>query len=85
MSFETSRPAIYRQNLATGQREQLTNFKGLNGAPAWSPDGNTVAYWSDEGGEYNLWLAGSGSDAARATGRKSEYLSAHVAGGYISV
>ena len=30
VSFETSRPAIYRQNLLTGAREQLTNFQGLN-------------------------------------------------------
>ena len=28
VSFESGRPAIYRQDLATGQREQLTNFQG---------------------------------------------------------
>ncbi|MGD8174522.1 Tol-Pal system beta propeller repeat protein TolB [Marinimicrobium sp. ARAG 43.8] len=43
VSFETSRPAIFVQNLATGEREQLTDFQGLNGAPAWSPDGNQLA------------------------------------------
>lgn len=43
VSFETSRPAIFRQNLVTGAREQLTNFKGLNGAPAWSPDDKKLA------------------------------------------
>tara|TARA_B100000446_G_scaffold16724_1_gene14209 strand:- start:4053 stop:5330 length:1278 start_codon:yes stop_codon:yes gene_type:complete len=43
VSFETGRPAIFRQVLATAEREQLTNFKGLNGAPAWSPDGKTMA------------------------------------------
>ncbi len=37
VSFETTRPAIYRQNLRTGAREQLTNFKGLNNSPVWSP------------------------------------------------
>src|SRR5207244_7238449 len=25
-------------------------------APAWSPDGKTIAYFSDEGGEYQLHL-----------------------------
>ncbi len=24
--------------------------------PAWSPDGRQVAYWSDESGEYELWV-----------------------------
>lgn len=43
VSFETSRPAIFMQELATGRRTQLTNFQGLNGAPAWSPDGRKLA------------------------------------------
>jgi len=44
VSFETERPAIYVQNISTGKREQVTNFKGsLNGAPAWSPDGQKLA------------------------------------------
>lgn len=43
VSFETSRPAVFVQNLATGERRQVTNFKGLNGAPSWSPDGDKLA------------------------------------------
>ena len=43
VSFETGRPAVFRQNLVTGARQQLTNFKGLNGAPSWSPDGSKMA------------------------------------------
>lgn len=43
VSFETSRPAIFLQDLSTGNREQLTNFTGLNGAPSWSPDGKSLA------------------------------------------
>jgi TolB protein len=56
VSFETSRPAIYRQDLATGQREQLTNFKGLNGAPAWSPDGNSMAMVLSKDGSPDIYL-----------------------------
>ena len=43
VSFETGRPAIFRQQLTSGAREQLTNFRGLNGAPSWSPDGRKLA------------------------------------------
>lgn len=43
VSFETTRPAIYIQDLATGDRTQMTDFPGLNGAPVWSPDDKTLA------------------------------------------
>jgi TolB protein len=56
VSFETSRPAIYRQNLVTGAREQLTNFKGLNSSPAWSPDGNTMAMVLSKDGSPDIYL-----------------------------
>jgi TolB protein len=62
VSFETGRPAIYRQNLATAKREQLTSFKGLNGAPSWSPDGSTLAMVLSKDGNpelYSLDLATS--------------------------
>lgn len=32
--------------------------------PAWSPDGNTVAYWSDQSGEYELWLMDPSKESA---------------------
>ena len=60
VSFETGRPAIFRQNLATASRQQLTSFKGLNGAPSWSPNGeNLVLVLSKDGNPelYNLELA----------------------------
>ncbi|MEH6581012.1 MAG: Tol-Pal system beta propeller repeat protein TolB [Halioglobus sp.] len=56
VSFETTRPAIYRQNLLTGAREQLTNFRGLNGAPAWSPDGRTMAMVLSKDGSPDIYL-----------------------------
>lgn len=56
VSFETGRPAIFRQNLVTAKRQQLTNFKGLNGAPAWSPDGTKLALVLSKDGNPELYL-----------------------------
>ncbi|MCZ6831983.1 MAG: Tol-Pal system beta propeller repeat protein TolB [Gammaproteobacteria bacterium] len=56
VSFESTRPAIYRHDLSTGQRERLTNFKGLNGAPAWSPDGNSLAMVLSRDGSPDLYI-----------------------------
>lgn len=56
VSFETGRPAIFRQNLVTAQRRQLTNFTGLNGAPAWSPDGSQMAMVLSKDGNPEIYL-----------------------------
>lgn len=56
ISFETGRAAIFRQVLATGQREQLTNYKGLNGAPAWSPDGRSMAMVLSKDGNPEIYI-----------------------------
>ncbi|MEM9317357.1 MAG: Tol-Pal system beta propeller repeat protein TolB [Pseudomonadota bacterium] len=56
VSFETDRPAIFRQVLATGEREQLTNFRGLNSSPAWSPDGNSIAMVLSKDGSPDIYL-----------------------------
>jgi len=56
VSFESSRPAIYRQNLETGAREQLTNYPGLNGAPSFSPDGNALAMTLSKDGNPDIYV-----------------------------
>ena len=43
VSFETGKPVVYIQNLATGSRQVVANYKGNNSAPAWSPDGSQLA------------------------------------------
>ncbi len=41
-----------------GEFRNLTNSPGAHDRnPAWSPDGKTIAYYSDEGGEYQMVLA----------------------------
>ncbi|HKX31328.1 MAG TPA: winged helix-turn-helix domain-containing protein [Blastocatellia bacterium] len=44
---------------------QLTFATGLECEPAWSPDGNLIAYSSDSGGNFDIWVrpVGEGSPA----------------------
>ena len=56
VSFETGRAAIFSQNLFTGERQQLTNFQGLNGAPAWSPDGSKLAMVLSKDGNPEIYV-----------------------------
>jgi len=44
VSYENPRrTAIYVQDRFTGRRRVLASFEGINGAPAWSPDGKKIA------------------------------------------
>lgn len=56
VSFESNRPAIYSQTVATGQREKLTNFSGLNSAPSWSPDGRQLAMVLSKDGNPEIYI-----------------------------
>lgn len=56
VSFESGRPAIYIQHLATGKRERIQSFRGLNGAPAWSPDGNKLALVLSKDGNPEIYM-----------------------------
>src|SRR4029078_6805951 len=55
----------------------LTEGKGLDVFPAWSPEGSHVAYMSDSGGrrgDLEVWtIAADGSDATKLTDRATEY------------
>ena len=56
VSFEGGRPAIWRHKLRTGEREKLTNFSGLNSAPAWSPDGKRMAMVLSKDGNPDIYI-----------------------------
>ncbi|MGB6604913.1 MAG: Tol-Pal system beta propeller repeat protein TolB [Steroidobacteraceae bacterium] len=54
VSFENKRSGVYVQLVRSGERRLVSARSGVNGAPAWSPDGKRLA------------LALSGSDGAPA-------------------
>lgn len=56
VSFETGRPAIYMQDLASGERDTLAQFKGLNGAPSFSPDGKQMLLTASKDGNPEIYL-----------------------------
>lgn len=56
--FENDGSAIYIQSLATGQRRLVSARKGVNGAPAFSPDGGKLALTlSDVNGNLDIFVS----------------------------
>ncbi len=43
VSFESGRAEVFVQEVATGQRQRLSEGQGASSAPAWSPDGRRLA------------------------------------------
>jgi TolB protein len=57
VSFERdSRPAIYIHNIRDRTRQQVTDFRGLNGAPAFSPDGKKLAMVLSKDGNPEIYI-----------------------------
>ncbi|MFZ0256617.1 MAG: Tol-Pal system beta propeller repeat protein TolB [Gammaproteobacteria bacterium] len=56
VSFETNQPRVYVQELASGARQQVTAFPGLNSAPAWSPDGLRLALTLSKDGNPEIYI-----------------------------
>ncbi len=47
---------IYVHELATGSRRLVSSFKGINGAPTFSPDGTRLAVTLSKGGNPEIYL-----------------------------
>jgi TolB protein len=56
VSFESRKPVIFVHDIATGRRKLVANFKGSNSAPAWSPDGKSLAVTLSRDGISQLYL-----------------------------
>lgn len=57
VSFEHNQPQVYIEEIATGKRQRIAAFAGINSAPAWSPDGRKLALVLSKGaGEVKLFI-----------------------------
>ena len=73
-TLESGLPAVFRgarlhvAEVATGKAIPLGAEGATSFAPAWSPDGTRLAYYSDEGGSLRAWIfdAGKGTSAPAA-------------------
>ncbi|MFG6487268.1 Tol-Pal system beta propeller repeat protein TolB [Roseateles sp. BYS78W] len=68
VSFESGKATVRVQDVQTGQRRVLADYKGTNSAPAWSPDGSKLALsLSREGGTQLFVMNRDGSNVRRLT------------------
>ncbi|MEW6707153.1 MAG: Tol-Pal system beta propeller repeat protein TolB [Pseudomonadota bacterium] len=69
VSFETQKAVVWVQDVSSGQRRAVANFRGSNSAPAWSPDSSQLAVTlTREGGLSQLYLMSmAGGEPRRIT------------------
>ena len=68
VSFESGKAVVWVQEVQTGQRRPVANFRGSNSAPAWSPDGQQLAVTLSRDGGSQLHLMGrDGSNLRKLT------------------
>jgi tricorn protease len=58
-----ARGEIFSLPAEDGYVKDITRTSGVaERMPAWSPDGKQIAYWSDQSGDYELWIAPAGKE-----------------------
>nr|WP_211336876.1 Tol-Pal system beta propeller repeat protein TolB [Hydromonas duriensis] len=68
VSFENKKPVVYVHELATGQRAVISGYKGNNSAPAWSPDGQSLALALSRDGNTQIYqVSANGGNLKRLT------------------
>ncbi len=72
VSFESQKAVVYVQDVSTGKRRAVANFRGSNSAPAWSPDGRQLAVTLSRDGNSQIYLMGrDGGNLRRLTNSAS--------------
>jgi TolB protein len=65
-SYASTNPDIYRMDVGHFLRVNLTQHEGYDSEPAWSPDGNSIAFVSDRDGRIGVYImAANGEDVRR--------------------
>lgn len=68
VSFESRKAVVFVQDVATGKRRQMANYRGSNSAPAWSPDGTRLIVTLSRDGASQLYLINrNGGEVRRLT------------------
>lgn len=63
VGFEGGNSAVYIQTIATGAREMVAHFRGINGSPEFSPDGRRLAMTLSRSGNPEVYVMDLGSRA----------------------
>lgn len=61
VSFERGNSAVYIQDIASGARELVSSFRGINSAPSFSPDGRKLALSLSRSGNPEIYVMDLGS------------------------
>src|SRR5262249_35930766 len=59
---------VWISDTRTGETTNLTGGHGTSSNPVWSPDGRTLAFYSDRSGTYGLWLGDRATKRMRQIG-----------------
>ena len=65
VSFESRKAVVWLQEVASGRRRILANYRGTNSAPAFSPDGKQLALSLSRDGGTQLFMIGRDGGALR--------------------
>ena len=65
VSYETNRPMIYVQDLASGGKRALSDPNKSSISPSWSPDGRSIAFSVADRGNYNIYTMDANGGGAR--------------------
>ncbi|MEO8280981.1 MAG: Tol-Pal system beta propeller repeat protein TolB, partial [Ideonella sp.] len=65
VSFEAQKAIVYAQDVLSGKRRKVADFRGSNSAPAWSLDGRQLAVTLSRDGGSQLFMIGRNGETPK--------------------